>query len=357
MDVRLLVDAPEFWDSLQADLARARRRALVQTFTFEGDRVGAALGRALRRCAAPDRRLLVDGYSLLYHSDRLIPGPSWLDRVLRREVFHTHAWVRRLKDDGVGVRFGNPVGPSPLHLVRRNHKKLLVVDDVVYVGGINFSEHNFDWHDMMLRVSCPETADCLTGDFDASWEGRPASMDRALGHLRVLSLNGRGNPRGFAPVLAALEGARRTVDVQSAYLSHPFTHHLARAAARGVRVRILTPAHNNKGNLARHILESGRRHGLEVWRHDGMSHLKAMVVDEELLVAGSSNFDFMSYHILEELVVLTRDPATVAAYRERVWEPDRAMAHRAPDGTGLGLRLGHHAVRAGAGLAALLARS
>lgn len=356
MDVRLLVDAPEFWAALQDDLRGARTRALVQTFTFEGDRVGAALGRALRRCGARDRRLLVDGYSLLYHSDRLIPGPAWLDRTLRREVFHTHAWVDRLRTEGVGVRFGNPVGPWPVRLVRRNHKKLLVIDDAVYVGGINFSEHNFDWHDMMLRVECRELADCLTGDFDASWRGLPRPMDRRVGHLRVLSLNGRGNPAGFSPVLGALEAARRSVDVQSAYLSHPFTHHLARAAARGVRVRILTPAHNNKGNLARHILEAAGRHGLEVWRHTGMSHLKAMVIDDELLVAGSSNFDFMSYHILEELVVLTRDPATVSAYRERVWEPDRAAARPPSEPLGLGTRLGHTAVRAGAGLAALLAR-
>ena len=83
MHTRVLVDAPEFWRSLREDLQRARRSVYVQTFCFEGDRVGAALGRALERCGAGDRRLLIDSFSLMYHNDRPIPGPAWLGRPFR----------------------------------------------------------------------------------------------------------------------------------------------------------------------------------------------------------------------------------------------------------------------------------
>ena len=357
MKIELLLDSPAFWQRMRADLRAAGRRALVQTFTFEGDRVGASLGRALKRCPAPDRQLLVDGYSLLYHNDRWIAGAAWFERGLRREVLLTHRWVARLRDAGVDVAFSNPVGPSPLRLVRRNHKKLVVIDDVSYLGGINFSEHNFAWHDMMLRVESAALADCLAQDFAASRSGRPQPMDREVDGLRLLSLNGRGNALGMAPVLEAVHGARDSIDVQSAYLSHPFTDHLAAARRRGVRVRILTPAENNKGNLARHILQTASRQGFEVYRHHGMSHLKAMLVDDELLVAGSSNFDFMSYHILEELVVLTRDPQAVEAYRALVWGPDLAASEAAVPRRSLGTRLGHASIRLGAGVAALLAHS
>lgn len=356
MDSRLLVDAPEFWASLRSDLARARRRAFIQTFTFEGDRVGAALGRALRLCEARDRRLLVDGYSLLVHNDRVIVGPAWARRRFRREVFHTHAWVARLRGRGVGVRFSNPVGPAPTRLVRRNHKKLVVVDDAVYLGGINFSEHNFAWHDMMIRLESPDLADRLAQDFDASWQGRPTTMDEVIGPVRLISLNGRGNARGFDPVVAAIASATRSIDVQSAYLSPPFTRHLVEAAGRGVAVSVLTPADNNKANLGHHIVESASGHPVRVLHQSGMSHLKAMVIDGELLIAGSSNFDAMSYHILEELIVVSSEPRIVDEYRRRVWAPDCA-ASRAPRGSrGLRSRLGDLAVRAGARVARLLAR-
>ncbi len=357
MNVELLLGASEFWGRLRTDIENARHQAYVQTFTFEGDRAGTALARALERSRATDRRLLVDGYSLLYHSDRIIPGPAWLDRSFRREVMLTHRWVGRLREGGVGVRFGNPLGPSPVRLVRRNHKKLAVFDDrIAYVGGINFSDHNFAWHDMMFRVESEELGQLLAEDFLGGWAGQPQAYDRTVGPLRVIAANGRGNRAMFRPVVEAIEDARETIDVVSAYLSHPFTDYLADAVARGVRVRVLTPSENNKSNLARHVLECAAQHGFQVLRyHGGMSHMKAMLIDADLLVTGSSNFDFMSYDILEEHVVLTRDRGMIDAFRRRVWGPDSRRADRAPVPSSIGTRLGNAAVRIGAALAARLA--
>jgi len=355
MRFELLVGATEFWRRLRDDLASAERSAYLQTFTFEGDRVGVALGRALEASRAADRRFLVDRYSLLYHSDRVIPGPAWFDRTLRREVMLTHRWVRRLRAGGVGVRFSNPLGPSPANVVRRNHKKIAVFDRrVAYVGGINFSEHNFAWHDMMFRVECDDLARILADDFLATWEGRSAAADRRCGDLRVISLNGRGNREGMAPLVQAITRARRSIDVASPYLSSPFTDHLVDARARGVRVRVITPEQNNKANLALHILEVAHRSGLEVFRCPGMSHMKAMLVDDELLVVGSSNFDFMSYNILEELVVMTHDRHMIDTFVRRVWKPDLARAVAARPRSSGSTKLGHAAVRIGALLAGAL---
>lgn len=358
MRIELLVDAHEFWERLRDDAARARARVLLQTFSFEGDRVGARTARSLLACGARDRRLLVDAYSLLFQNDRLIPGPAFVDAAFRREWRATHRWVRRLRREGVGVRFGNPLGPSPMRLLRRSHKKLAVVDGhVAYLGGINFCDHNFAWHDVMLRVEDAALARHLARDFDASWRGRPVCSDRRFGRLRVVSLNGRRNAEGFRPVLEAIGGARAAIDVISPYLSPPFTDHLARAAAKGVRVRVLTPARNNKPNLARFVLEAARRNGFEVVRYAGrMNHTKALLVDGELLVVGSTNFDAMSYHVLEELFLLTDDPDVVRTFRRRVWEADTRRPGPAGVAPTVGTRLGHRAVRAGARLAAACAR-
>jgi cardiolipin synthase len=357
MKIELLVDAPAFWERMREDLSEARRSAYVQTFTFEGDRVGCALGRALDRCPAPDRRLLVDGYSRLYHSDRLIPGPAWLDRAFRREVLLTRRWVRRLREGGARVRFGKPLGPSPIRLLRRSHKKVACFDErVVYLGGINFSDHNFAWHDMMLRIESPELAALMSRDFRSTYEGRARSFDETVGPLRIISMNGRSNRDLFRPVADAIRGARSVIRITSPYLSYPFTIYLGQAILRGVRVQILTPDRNNKSNLARHILEHGARNGLEVLRyHGGMSHMKAMLIDDELLVTGSSNFDFMSYHILEEHVVMSRDPELIGQFRSRVWNPDAAAAVVGSVKSSIGTRLGDVSVRLGSALAGALA--
>lgn len=357
MRAELLVDSVEVQARLEEDLRRARRRAWIQTFSFEGDRAGALLARHLRASPAADRRLLVDSFSLLMHSERLVPGPAWIDRTFRREVRSTRRWVRCLRQRGVRVRFCNPLAPWPARLLRRNHKKMAIFDDrVAYLGGINFCDHNYAWHDMMIRVEDPGLGLLLADDFHATWRGRARPFDARVGGIRLISVTGQDNPRHLRPVLDAIDGARRTVDVVSAYLSPPFSDHLAAARRRGVRVRVLTPAQNNKANLARFILEAGRRHRFEVFRYPGrMNHLKAMVIDRELLVAGSSNFDFLSYHAMGELVILTRDPGLVESFRARVWIPDLAAAASGPPRPTLGTRVGHATVRLGAALASALA--
>lgn len=47
MRIELLVGADEFWQRMRDDLGEARHSAYIQTFTFEGDRVGTRLARAL----------------------------------------------------------------------------------------------------------------------------------------------------------------------------------------------------------------------------------------------------------------------------------------------------------------------
>ena len=104
MKVELLVGSDAFFERLSDDIASADDSVFVQTFTFEGDDVGWALTDAMDASRARDRRLLIDGYSRLYHSDRWIHGPAWTDPALRSEVRGTKDAVARL--------MGRPLRPE-----------------------------------------------------------------------------------------------------------------------------------------------------------------------------------------------------------------------------------------------------
>ena len=84
--------------------------------------------------------------------------------------------------------------------------------------------------------------------------------------------------------------------------------------------------------------------------------MKAMVIDEDLVIVGSSNFDGMSYHLLEELVVMTRDSGVRDAFRRRVWDPDTAHDPGGVPRRSLGTRIGYGQILAGTSLAALIPR-
>ena len=329
--LQLLVGAPEFWRRADADARAARRRLHVQAMSFEGDGAGLAVAAAITASEATDRRVLVDDYTRLMINDRLVRSPAGrMDKAVRREALATDAMFRGLVAAGVRVRVTNPVGRWGAGYPARNHKKLIVADDVAYIGGINFCDHNFAWQDLMLRLQGRAAADFLAADFEATFAGAPRAASADLGDVRLSALDGRSNAQGFAEVLELIVSARRRITVVSPYLTFPFTDELARAVRRGVHVRVITPWASNKPTVRNALLADAARAGFEVRLLPAMTHLKGMLIDNARLVLGSSNFDFASLAAEEELLAVVAAPALIAAFCERVIEP--ALAEALPTG-------------------------
>ena len=360
--VSILVDSTDFWEALRADLAAARDSAYLQTYSFEGDRAGTALTEELLSSQVDDRRLLVDSYTRINQSDRWIPSPGFLfNRELREEVRNTRRLVATLRSVGVGVRFGRPFGFLGHRILRRDHKKLILLDDrVAYVGGINFSEHNFEWHDFMVRIEDRDVARFLRGDFLCSWEGRSERSSRRFPELGLdlHALPGRGNREAFGGLVSRIGNAERSIQVISPYLGPPFTRHLAAAVKRGVKVQVVGPLENNLGYLQRFLFAEAARFGFELHLfEDRMIHMKCMLIDDSVLVTGSSNFDLLSYHgFLAEVVAVIRSPAVIDAFRRKVLNPALAGSRtfRPGDvrGSGAVARLWSTAAMGGASLLA-----
>lgn len=323
----LLVGADAFWRRASADCASAGRRLWVQAMTFEGDKAGQVVADAISASAAADRRVLVDAYSKVVVSDRWVGWPkAWLAPDLRAEALATDAMFRGLTASGAKVRVTNPFQPLMTNYPARNHKKLIVADDVAYVGGINFSDHNFAWRDFMVRLEGQEAADFLAADFEATWSGRPESSSLRQEDLELLSLDGRTNDRFFDEIRALLVTAQREIVVMSAYLTFPYTGLLAAAAHRGVQVTLITPWANNKPLVRDYLIDFARRHGFDTRLLPQMSHLKGLLVDGERLVVGSCNFDFVGLAAEEEFVAVIQSPRLIDDFRRRVIDPALAEA-------------------------------
>lgn len=317
----LLVGSAAFWDRARADMAAAQRCVLVQAMTFEGDAAGLGVAEAIAASSAADRRVLVDDYTRHVINDRFLALSR--DPALRAEADATWAMFDRLRASGAGLRLTNPVGRNPLRYATRNHKKLLVIDDAVWIGGVNFSDHNFAWHDMMVRIEHPEVAAWGRAEFERDWTGRTATSNATIGGVDLLSLDGSANEAGFAPLLGTFAAAQRSIEMVSAYPTFPFVDALAAAAARGVAVRLYTPRPNNKPVIRDYLMGVAKRSGLDIRLTPMMTHAKAALVDGEHLVVGSSNFDFVSYRTNAEYVATLRDPALVAAFTAQVLDPLR----------------------------------
>jgi cardiolipin synthase len=325
--IELLVDFKEFWTRLSEDIRSAETSVYVQTFALEGDSTGQQLAAALLSSPAADRRILADSFTRVVLSDRFRYSPSALfDRELRDEACRTTEMQEELASQGIEIRFTNAYGPTPRRMLSRNHKKLIVVDEnKAYLGGINFSDHNGAWHDMMLRLEDASTVQFLREDFLSTWNGTNRVARRPANGIEVLTTDGKSNRAVFRRVLDLVDAARQFIFIESPYVTFPFYERLREATRRGVRVIVVTPEQNNWRFFQNYARLESARSGIDLRLFRGrMSHLKAMLIDDEYLIAGSTNFDYLSYRVHQELIAVITVPDVITDFRERVMIPDLA---------------------------------
>ena len=326
MNHQLLIDSEQFWLTLKDDLYNAREAIRIQTLSFEGDGTGHMLSQVLVSLDPKiDIRFIIDSYTKYILSDKFLYTPrNFINSALRKEKKATRQIIKTLQARNIHVKFTSPVGIFLHKFAARNHKKIIVIDNnIVYLGGINFSEHNFAWHDMMLRLESQELAKFLKDDFELTWQNKNYFHELSLNSINILSLDGFSNEVNYKKIFDIIDQAKNEILVHSPYLTFPFMNKLVAAKKRGVRIKIITPENNNRKSLKKYITSESARYDLEVWLYkERMSHLKAMLVDNKYLIMGSSNFDYISFRCHPELVVIIEHENIISEFKKRVINDD-----------------------------------
>lgn len=329
----LLVNSGEFYAAIEPAILAARDRALIQVMTFELDAAGGRLWDALARSPAREKILCVDAFSTATVSDSPAYGLRYFtDADFRREVTDTRRLLRSGTRDGVQVFVTNPLGALCHRFPMRNHKKMMIVDDTAFLGGINFSDHNFAWHDLMVRTAAPSVVSALAEDFKLTLSGVNQAATHDFGAARLYLLDGHNSRSDYETLFAEITAARKSIDIISPYLYNPLLARLRRLSPE-VKVRIINSTRNNKPYLRRALLRTAAdaNAGMEVLLYQpGMSHLKAALIDDQRLILGSYNFDFVGYQLQQEVALSTANAALVNDFRRRVLEPTLSRSIPAP---------------------------
>jgi cardiolipin synthase A/B len=313
----------------------ARERVWVETFLFTPDETGR---RALQLLTDAARR----GCDVILLFDQL--GSHVTNLGFFRPVEEAGGRVAIFNPLPPWRRWGRALGRFGRY---RDHRKVVVTDDVAFCGGHNFSTgymgpppHHF--YDMTVRLEGPCVAELARLFLDsfthATGETRPPPRPAAATGaplpgvpVRVLAhdphFRGTGRPaapgRPAGDLLAAythlLDTAREDVLLVMAYFIPDATLRapLLRAAARGVTVRALTagkvdfPTIRWAGQYTYDgLLAAGIRiHQLQ----EPALHAKALVVDGALCMVGTFDVNTLERRNTAEAAVLIRDPALATA--------------------------------------------
>ncbi|MEM9889675.1 MAG: phosphatidylserine/phosphatidylglycerophosphate/cardiolipin synthase family protein [Actinomycetota bacterium] len=301
-----LLSTDEFAAELPRRLETATRRVSVQLMTFDGDAAGfevaealiAAVGRGVRV------RLLIDCFALRYVSDERVNRPG-----VRAEFAATRKLYRRLRHQGVELAFTSPNGPLGIYSLARNHKKLFVIDDHAYLGGINVSDHNYSWHDFMVGLDDSVLVAHIADDFDYSFAGRRQTLDGPI-------LTNTAIEATFDELVTS---ARDRVVVASPYA---IDRHLADLMEQSTATHktVIVAADNNFRFLeliTPYVTGRLAAAGATVATYGRFSHAKFVLADERLLI-GSSNYGRHSFWCNQEIGLVIDDAAFVDAFAARM---------------------------------------
>jgi cardiolipin synthase len=237
-----------------------------------------------------------------------------------------------LRAEGIVVEPFRPIRLSTLHLAQhRSHVRGIVIDsEVGWTGGFGIDDKwlgdghsNGSWRETNVRFEGPAVRQ-LQAAFAAAWveatgvmfTGRATVAPQRNGATAGLlytapTLGSTAAERFFALSIA---GARKTLYVTNSYFApdRNFIDLLARAARRGVDVRILTAGRRTDVNVVRlagrarydTLLVAGVR--IYEWQPTTL-HAKTFVVDGEWFTVGSMNFDNRSMALNDEATLMVLD--------------------------------------------------
>ncbi|WP_255701683.1 cardiolipin synthase ClsB [Bordetella sp. LUAb4] len=336
--IRLLMNGADFFPALCEAIDDARHHVHLETYIFLLDRTGRKVLEALERAAGRGVRVrvVIDGFGSQEQGDAVaarIKAAGGDCRIFRPEPH----WIKRLL--------------FSRSRLRRLHRKVAIVDsEVAYIGGINIQD---DYDDVALTE---EIAANPRFDFAVEVRGplvpyavhaqdllwvrlnwasvrrnpkqwrRPTQWRRLkkpddapaqppAGKLRaalVLRDNLRFRNTFERAYLYGIARARDEILIASAYFfpGVRFRKALARAAARGVRVRLLLQGkiEYRMQYYATHALyEELLRAGIEIYEYmPSFLHAKVAVIDH-MATVGSSNLDPFSLLLAREANVVVDD--------------------------------------------------
>jgi cardiolipin synthase len=311
--IELLEDGTKAYPRMLEEISAAKTSIHLQSFIIMDDPVGRKIFELLEKKAGEGVRVRV-----IY--DKL----GSLKAGIKSTLFN-------IKNPNIKIKSFSLLNLTRPWVVQlRNHRKLIVIDgEKAFVGGINIScdnDYRFSRadkyiHDLHCFIKGP-----VVGEFQFSFlndwfyvSGEPLDdlfreedfpSIRACGDAVIRIVNSgpgqtyAGTEKIFTTAAASAE---KYIWIMTPYFvpDPSFWKMLCATAVKGVEIRLIIPEKNNHWYVqfaTRSLYAPLIKAGVRIFEKKGpFSHVKAMLVDGDWAVMGSSNYDVRSFKLNYEL--------------------------------------------------------
>ena len=303
-DIQVFTTGEGKFETMLRDIEQAREFIHLQYFILENDLTGRRLIELLQRKAREGVRVrvLYDYVGSFYMRPKVL-------KQMRAAGIDVHPFME--------LTFTQFF----LRLNWRNHRKIVVIDGRIgYVGGMNIADRYVSgtrkeqaWRDTHLRLE-GEAVVALQYSFAIDWDYTTRELlnmppkrfvpptDRPSYLMQMVNSGptSRWNNISFV-FLKAVTLAKHSLYIQTPYFlpSDPLLKAIQSAALAGVDVRLIIPRRPDS-NMLRHATGSYIKEclqaGVKIYFYEPtMMHAKMVIVDDEFVTTGSTNFDFRSF--------------------------------------------------------------
>ena len=323
--VDILTDGVSKFNLLKKDLQDAKRSIFLQYYIFLDDKIGNEIAEILKKKAQEGVEVKV----IYDHVGSFSAKNSFFNK-MKEAGIEVHPFFR--------VNF-----PQVANRINwRNHRKIVVIDGAIgYIGGMNIADRYAYgngkgkelWRDTHFRVE-GDIVESLLHSFLVDWNFRnkapyfpdlPPRQDSIRNNKGIQLVTGGPISKWdnlSLMFLKAISSAKRLIWIQTPYFlpTDALFNALQAAALANIDVRIMMPAHTD--SLLLHYasfsyISKCLEAGIKIYLYlPGMLHAKSMVIDDDLVTAGSTNFDFRSFENNFECNLFIHDPELNSMMRD-----------------------------------------
>lgn len=300
--VDVFVSGKEKFDSLKKDLLSAKKFINLEYYIFENDKIGTEISEILiqKARAGVTVRVIYDHVGSFTVKSR---------------------FFKKMREAGILIFPFFKVSFPQLgtRLNWRNHRKLCVIDGTIgYLGGMNIADRYIDggkkfasWRDTHVRVE-GTVVSALQYAFAVDWHfmGQPLieeefNTDNNTDSNISVQMLTSGPTSQWSNISfmfhKAICSARRRIYIHTPYFlpTDSLLKGLITAALSGVDVRVIIPRKSDShllDNASASYISECLRSGIKIYFYEaGMLHSKLIIVDDNFVTIGSTNFDFRSF--------------------------------------------------------------
>lgn len=301
--VKIYTDGISKFNDLRQDLRNAKKSIMLQYYIFLDDKLGTEIADILKDKA----REGLEVYVMYDHVGSFSASNNFFNS-MREAGIKVHPFFK--------VSF-----PQLANRINwRNHRKIVIIDDAIgYIGGMNIADRYVDgtedgaaWRDTHFRIT-GDVVQSLFYSFAIDWNflnpHLSGQYDFCPGDSPCTETGMQLVTSGPTDTwntltlcfLKAISSATKRIYIQTPYFlpTDALMHALITAAISKIDVRIMIPRNSDSKMLkyaSYSYVSQCLKAGIKVYLYEpGMLHAKMMVIDDEFVTAGSTNFDFRSF--------------------------------------------------------------